>query len=68
MADRRRSGIKERKDICTKGWEVESWDNLVISWYASGRTWRKVEGNRVGDEKLLVVWSDKRHRKIYGWM
>jgi len=33
MADRRRSGIKERKGIYTKGWEVESRDNLVTSWY-----------------------------------
>jgi len=33
MVDRRRSGIKERKDICTKWWEVESRDNLVTSWY-----------------------------------
>jgi len=34
----------------------------------SGRTWWKVKDNRVGDEKLLVIRSDKRHRKIYRWL
>ena len=51
-----------------KGWETESRDNLVASWCTGGRTWRKVEDNRVGNKKLLVAWSDKGYEKIYEWM
>ena len=33
----------------------------------SGRTWWKVK-DRVGDEKLLVIRSNKRYRKICKWL
>jgi len=58
--------LKERKDINTKKWEVENRDNPIPLWYTSGRIWWKVEDNRVGGKELLIVWSDKRCRKIYG--
>jgi len=68
MTDKGGLGIKERKGLCAEGWWVKSRDNSVISWYASGWTWRKIEDNRVGYKKLLVAWSDKRCGKICGWL
>ena len=38
MADRRRFGVEERKDIYAKEWGVESRDNLVVSWCTSSWT------------------------------
>jgi len=54
MVGRRRFGIEERKNTCTKEWEVKVRDNLVTSWCTSGRTWREIEDNRVGNKKLLT--------------
>ena len=42
VADRRRLGVKGRKDIYTKGWSIESRDNLIIPWYTSSRIWRDI--------------------------
>ena len=30
--------IEGRKDLCTKGQEIENRNNLVTSWYTSGKT------------------------------
>ena len=52
----------------TEGWRVKSRDNLVILWYTSSKTWRKIENNRVGDKKLLVARDYKGYWKIYRQM
>ena len=61
----RKSGVKGGKSVCTKGQGVKSRDNIVASWCAGSRAWRKVEDNRVSDKELLVAGSNKRHGKIY---
>ena len=68
MADRRRAGIEERESLCTKGWEIKSGNNPVVSWCTSSRTWKEMKNNRVGDKKLLVARSNKKYRKIYIWL
>ena len=64
MADRKGPNIKREESIYTKEGRAESRDNLVTSQYTSNRTWRKVEDNRVGNKKLLVVRGNERYRKI----
>ena len=64
MADRRRFSVERRKGICAKRWRVESRDNPVTPWHIGSWTWGKIEDNRVGDEELLVIRSDKGCRKI----
>ena len=68
MADRGRFSVKGIKDIYTKGWEVKNRNNLVTLWYTSNRTWKKVEDNRISDEELVMAKSNKRYRKICGWL
>ena len=65
MANREKVGTKAGKNIYAKKWEVEDRNNPVISWYTSNRIWRKVEDNRVSNEKLLVARNNKIYRKIY---
>ena len=50
-----RFGVERRKSVCTKEWEVESENSLVILQCAGSRIWRKIEDNGVGDKKLLVA-------------
>ena len=40
MADRRRFGIEERKDICTEEWGVKSRNNLVTPVARHGERWK----------------------------
>jgi len=45
--------------------EVESESDLAILWYASKKTYRTIEDNRVGYQKLLVARSDKGSQEVY---
>jgi len=59
-----RFSIKEREGLYTKGWDIEDRNNLVTSWYASSKTWRKMKDNGVGKKELLVAKSNKRFEVI----
>ena len=37
ITDRRRISVKERENICAKGWSIESRDNLITLWYTNSR-------------------------------
>ena len=56
MAGGRRFGIKGRKIVCAKEWEIESGDNMVTPWYTGSKTWREIE---------LVARGDKRYVDRY---
>ena len=59
MAGGRRFGVKGRKIVYVKEWEIESGDNMVTSWYTGSRIWREIE---------LVARGDKRYIKICRWI
>jgi len=51
-------------NLCARR-ETEGEGDIATSWYTSGRTWRKMEDNGIGNKELLVAKSYKGSKNIY---